>query len=414
MMRILLVTNSMFPKLNEKLGIKQKISRGWAFSAANELIKQQEVELAVSILYNTEKVEEYDIDNVKYYTVPFGKSVMKYDTILEKGFKEVESRFKPDVVHIYGTEYPFTLAYLNACGPDKVVISIQGIPTIYSRYYLLGISLWDRIKHPMLFLQQYLFDKRNSYEVDALKKCKYFEGRSDWDHAISWSFSPNSKYFFCSRTLRPSFYEEKWDIKKIERHTIFLSQAEYSIKGLHQVIRALPIIRNIYPDVKVYVAGNSPYSNSNLKNIFKSLGYGKYIHSLAKKLKVEDHIVFVGNLDEYEMCEYYKRAHVFVCPSTIENVPNSVAEAQILGTPCIASYVGGNNSLIKEGEDGYLYRFEEYEMLAKYVCNIFESDELALKFSQNGRKVALQRHDKNTNVLNLMNMYNYIIKDNIL
>ncbi len=413
-MKILLITNAMFPKLNEKLGMNQKVSRGWAFAAADELTKIKEVELGVSILYNTEKVEEYDIDGIKYFTVPYGKSVMKYDRILERGFKEVENRFKPDVVHIYGSEYPFTLAYLNACGSKNVVISIQGIPTIYSRYYLAGISVLDRIKNPMLFLQKYLFKKRNDYEVEALKKCEYFEGRSDWDHAISWSFSPNSKYFFCSRTLRPSFYEEKWTIENVERHSIFLSQAGYPIKGLHQVIKALPYICAIYSDTKVYVAGDSPYSKSNLKQYVKSLGYGKYIHSLMKKLKLENRIEFVGKLDEHEMCEYYKRANVFICPSTIENVPNSLAEAQILGTPCIASYVGGNNSLIREGENGFMYRFDEYEMLAKYVCDIFESDDLALKFSQNGREVALQRHNKKTNVLNLMNMYNSIIKYNIL
>ena len=410
-MKILLVTNAMFPKLNEKLGIKQKISHGWAFAAANELTIIKEVELAVSILYNTSKVEEYDIDGIKYFTVPYGKSVMKYDAILERSFKEIADRYKPDVVHIYGSEYPFTLAYLNACGPENVVISIQGIPTIYSRYYLSGIHLCDILRHPMLLLQKYMFGKRNKYEREALTKCKYFEGRSDWDKAISWSFNPSSKYFFCSRTLRPSFYEERWDIEKIERHTIFLSQAGNPIKGLHQVIKALPYICKIYPDVKIYVAGNSPYSNSSLKLYIKSLGYGKYVNSLIKKMKLEERIIFVGKLDEHEMCEYYKRVNVFICPSTIENVPNSVAEAQMLGTPCIASYVGGNNSLIQQGVDGLLYRFEEYEMLAKYVCDLFGNDEMALKFSFNGHNTALQRHDKKKNVNNLTDMYKTILNE---
>lgn len=410
-MKILLVTNAMFPKLNEKLGIKQKISHGWAFAAANELSKVKEIELAVSILYNTPKVEEYDIDGIKYFTVPFGKSVMKYDDILESSFKEVASRFNPDVVHIYGSEYPFTLAYLNACGTKNVVISIQGISSIYSRYYLSGIDLCDMVRHPMLLLQKYMFGKRNKYEREALAKCVFFEGRSDWDKAISWSFNPESKYFFCSRTLRPTFYEERWEIDKIERYTIFLSQAGNPIKGLHQVVRALPYIKDKYPDVKVYIAGDSPYKKNNLKSYIKSLGYGSYIHSLIKKYETEKNIYFVGKLNEREMCEYYQRAHVFICPSTIENVPNSVAEAQMLGTPCIASYVGGNNSLIEHGVDGLLYRFEEYEMLAKYVCDIFGNDEMALRFSNNGHNTALLRHDKKKNIINLINMYKTIINE---
>ena len=35
----------------------------------------------------------------------------------------------------------------------------------------------------------------------------------------------------------------------------------------------------------------------------------------------------------------YQQAHIFICPSAIENSPNSVAEAQLIGTPVIAIFV---------------------------------------------------------------------------
>ena len=139
------------------------------------------------------------------------------------------------------------------------------------------------------------------------------------------------------------------------------------------------------------------------------MGYGAYLKRLVSRLNVEQYIKFVGQLDEEQICSYYQRANVFVCPSTIENVPNSVAEAQILGTPCIASYVGGNSSLIDEGVNGILYRFEEYEMLAKYVCDIFDNDDYAQKLSSHARITALARHDKNKNMEDLINMYRIII-----
>lgn len=64
------------------------------------------------------------------------------------------------------------------------------------------------------------------------------------------------------------------------------------------------------------------------------------------------------------MVKRYLLSNVFICPSTIENSPNSLCEAQLLGVPHIASYVGGTADLMK-GNEECLYRFEETEMLAE-------------------------------------------------
>lgn len=409
MMRVLWITNIIFPNLAQKMGKDKTVIGGWTYSAAAELKTREEVELAVASPYSGDHIGEYDIDDIKYFTLPYGNSVMKYSKRMEESCREVNERFHPDVVHIYGTEYPITLAFLNACGNNNVVVSLQGIPCIYTRYIFLGISVKDLLRYPILFLLKKRFDANNENERKALSKCKFFEGRSDWDHAISWSFSPDSKYFHCNRTLRPVFYQKQWDINKIERHSIFLSQAQYPIKGLHQVIKSLPFIVRQYPDVKIYVAGDSPFKKSSAKNFIKAMGYGSYLRRLVSKHNVEKYFVFIGLLNEEAISEQYLKANVFICPSTIENVPNSVAEAQILGVPCIASYVGGDSSLIDEGVNGILYRFEEYEMLAKYVCDIFGNDNFALKLSVNGRSTALGRHDKNKNMNDLINMYHSIM-----
>lgn len=407
-MRILWITNFLMPPLAQHLRRAKSVIGGWTYSAAEELKRQENIELAIACLYECEQIEQFYIDGIKYYIMPYRVSKLRYSSTMEYGCARVKEMFKPDVVHIYGSEYPLTLAYLNACGNDNVVISIQGVPAIYARYYFSGISFKDRLRYPVMFLQRKFFDKNNKFERQALSRCKYFEGRSDWDRAVSWSFNPKSKYFFCSRTLRPVFYCKEWCLDSMERHSIFLSQAQYSIKGLHQVLKALPFVVKQYPDVKVYIAGDSPYQGGSIKSYIKSLGYGAYVKDLIEKYNIKKYIEFIGLLNEQEICEQYLRANVFICPSAIENVPNSLAEAQILGTPCIASYVGGNASLIDEGQTGLLYRFEEFEMLAFYICEIFKDDKFALKLSYNGRKIALTRHNKENNINNLTNMYKTI------
>jgi glycosyltransferase involved in cell wall biosynthesis len=99
-----------------------------------------------------------------------------------------------------------------------------------------------------------------------------------------------------------------------------------------------------------------------------------------------------------------------VCPSAIENSPNSVGEAQILGVPCLASYVGGTADMMEHGENGLLHRFEEVEMLASNICRIFADDELALKISENARVCAAKRHDGARNASDLYQIYQKMIQ----
>ena len=67
------------------------------------------------------------------------------------------------------------------------------------------------------------------------------------------------------------------------------------------------------------------------------------------------------------MKERFLKSNVFVSPSTIENSPNSLGEAMLLGIPCISSDVGGVKNLLKHEEEGYVYQTDAPYMLAYYV-----------------------------------------------
>ena len=163
----------------------------------------------------------------------------------------------------------------------------------------------------------------------------------------------------------------------------------------------MPLIIKHHPETKVYVAGND-FTN---KSRWRLGGYGKFIKTLIKKLRLENYIIFTGPLSEKEMCQQYLKAHVFVSPSSIENSSNSISEAQLLGVPCVASYVGGIEDMVKNNETGLLYRFEEIEMLAKAVCTIFTDHKLTKKLSNNAKIIAGVRHNKELNKNRMLEIY---------
>ena len=109
------------------------------------------------------------------------------------------------------------------------------------------------------------------------------------------------------------------------------------------------------------------------------------------------------------MVEQYLKANVFVLPSSIENSPNSLGEAMILGMPCVASCVGGVQDMIIDKKDGFLYPFDEYYMLAHYVCEIFSNQDMAVALGENARKSAHKRFEPRTVVRTTLDVYRHII-----
>lgn len=419
-MKVLWISNVLFPDVCKALNISTPVSGGWMYSAATLLMDvNPTIKLAVACLYNGRKLITIKKYPITYYLIPGVNKNQSYNPRLENYFQEIKSIYKPDIIHIHGTEYPHSLAFVKACGSKNLVVSIQGLVSGFSKYYLGGIleskvresrSLRDYIRNDSLLQQQERMEKRGIYEVELLKNVNHIIGRTTWDSSNIWAINPKALFHFCNETLRPSFYKKQWDVNKCKRYSIFLSQGHYPIKGLQQIIQALPIILKHFPETKVYVAGhnfmNSPW--------YKKNGFAIYIKKMMSNLQIpKDCIIFQGILNENQMVAQFATSHVFVCPSVIENSPNSIGEAQLVGIPCVASYVGGTMDMIKDGESGFLYRFEEIAILAMRICTIFKDDKLANDISMHANYLALSRHDGNNNAINLNSIYNQIIDESI-
>jgi L-malate glycosyltransferase len=417
-MRILWITNIVFPAPSSQIGMPGPVVGGWMFSLANQLLLHPEIKLAIASIYNGKETISYNLEGVIYYLLP-AESGPSYQKSLEPRWQIICQEFKPDVVHIHGTEYFHALACMYACPDLSYVISIQGLLTIISRYYFGGINKSEIFSHmtfrdifnrDSIFHGKKNFEKASNLEKLYFQECPNIIGRTTWDFVHSKILNRASNYHFCNELLRDSFYCcSKWDINKITPYTIFLSQSVYPIKGLHQVIKAVAILKSDFSHIKVRVAGKNIIRNKTFSEKIKLTGYGSYILSLIRKYNLGDIVSFVGNLNEEQMVKEYLNAHLFICPSIIENSPNSLGEAQLLGVPSIAAYAGGIPDMITHEKTGLLYRFEEVEILAHSIRRIFEDNVLALKLSEEGKIVASERHDRIKNTENMISIYKKVV-----
>lgn len=324
--------------------------------------------------------------------------------------RELEA-FRPDVIHIWGTEYGHTLAMMRAAEKvgllDKCVISIQGLCSIIVGHHNEGVpyrvqrgyTFRDLVRRDNLLDQQRKFALRGEHEIEALKMTRHVIGRSRWDRACTARINPQATYHFCNETLREPFFEGTWSYATCKKHRLFASSCVYPVKGFHFLLEAFREVLETYPDATLAVPGRSFFTVSKLRQS----GYQKYMARLAAGL--EDKIEFLGDLDAEKMKQEYLKSHVFVVPSTIENVSNSLGEAMLLGLPCIASDVGGMRGMLVHDQEGVMYQTSAPYMLAYEIKKMFALEEKAEAMGQAAKAHAKRTHDPQTNLNTLLEIY---------
>jgi len=423
-MRILWLCNIMLPKIAEARNQKQDAYGGWLTGLSNSLIINNEIALSVCFPErDINNVEAGSVGKLEYYAFPqcsYNNPRGRFK--LESCLKEIVLRSKPDVINIHGTEFPHALAMTTICQKlgllNKVVVSIQGLVSVYAKHYESGLpnsvahghTIKELIRNNNIRKGREVFARKGELEEQTIRNVKHVIGRTDWDRACIAQINPDAMYHFCNETLRDSFYEHSWDILKCKKYSIFISQAGYPIKGFHWMLEAMPEVVKWFPDAHVFVAGNDITKHDTLSDKLRIGSYGKYIRLLINKYNLKDNVTFLGPLNEADMCKQYLASNVFVSASSIENSPNSVGEAMILGVPTISSDVGGVKNMLTHNVEGFIYQHDAPYMLSYYIKKLFKDDNLAETLSRNARLQAKQTHSRESNLNAMIGIYEDIAR----
>ena len=425
-MKVLWVCNIMPPIIGQYLGKECSVKEGWISGILMRLAKEKE-DVELGICYPVEDAgEEYK----KEIIIENNKNITCYGFLedmvcpecyggegLEKRLRDIICDFKPEILHIFGTEYGHSLAAAKAFGnPEHTLVGLQGVISECAKEYMAdlpdkvcsAVSFRDWLKKDSMKQQQEKFFLRGEREKEVLKLCGNVTGRTEFDKESAKKMNPHAKYFFMNETMRREFYQGCWTPKKCKKHSIFFSQADYPLKGFHYLLQALQIVKEKYPDVTVKVAGNSLVNYKTLKDKIKISAYGKYLRRFVKELNMEDKITFLGRLSAEEMKAQYLQCHTFVCASSLENSPNSVGEAMLLGTPVVASCTGGIPSMLEHEKEGLLFEKGNIKALADAIMKTWEEDKLVEMMNENARTRARKTHNADENYTALLQIYGEI------
>ena len=403
---------------DEYFNTELKGTGGWLKALDKALQNHVELHIAFYKQYNTYFKYNKTTYHPIYIKLNFIKKLLKFMNIYKFQNREDLSKYleiinlvKPDVIHIHGTENKFISIIPHTNIP--IVVSIQGNLTIYLHKFFNGFerkyikvsnknSIYiKKIFNSNTFANTYKWFKINhNEELKYLKTTKNIIGRTDWDKRISRIMAPESNYYHIDELLRDSFYKFKWEKHSRDYTIIHSTNGNTLYKGFETLCQALYELNKTGYNCIWYVAGISPddlivrLTKKKLKDKYPSKG-----------------LVLMGNLNENDLLKNLLNSDLYVMPSHIENSPNNLCEAMILGLPIISTFVGGVGSLIKDNEEGILIQDGDPWVMAGAIIELINDNNKAIRISEKARTKANKTHNVNLIIEKLLSTYNKIIVD---
>lgn len=431
-MKVLWLCNIMLPAIAEVLDLPCSNREGWLTGIYERVCSEgRDARIRLGICFPLEALSEgikeqcsdkgaLVLEGTDTVCYPFEEKLTApecYDESMEKRFREILEDFQPDVVHIFGTEFPHALAMTRAFHkPWRTLIGIQGLCFACADAYMADLprcvirrrTFRDIVKRDSILQQQEKFRLRGEREKEALKGTGHITGRTEFDRRETAKVNGSAQYHFMNETMRSPFYSGSWRRETCEPYSIFVSQGDYPLKGFHYVLSAMPQILESYPRACVCVAGNSIMDYQTIKDKIKISSYGKYLRDLISSLKLKEHVKVLGKLSAEEMKEQFIKSSVFVCPSSLENSPNSMGEAMLLGVPVVAADTGGIPSMIHDEKEGLLYAPGDVKALAECIIRVWKEPEQTMQRAAAAKERAKRAHDGTTNYERLLAIYREI------
>ena len=175
-------------------------------------------------------------------------------------------------------------------------------------------------------------------------------------------------------------------------NTIDLSQFDYrqrvSARPRMLWMRTFHPVYNPEMAVEVLAKVRKKFPEATLTMAGGDRNYIQNVKELARRLKVEEGMRFVGFLDAEGKRREMNEADIFLNTNRIDNMPVSVVEACASGMAVVATSVGGVPYLLQDQSNGMLVPNENSDAMASAVIQLLETPKLAAHVSSGAKTVA--------------------------
>ena len=366
----------------------------WVTNGINELSKREDVELHV-ISPQTDlkgRTFEFDLNGVHYYFYNpnwtlFLMHVIKSNSLWRKlqnsshYANKFINRIKPDIINLIGAENPYhACAVLDIKHNAPVMISLQ---TIYTNP--------ERLKYDLDA------DKSKNWYIDKLihEKLTYFGATGRMHRDLLLKDNPNAIVFdfnWCSGIM-PKVKPER---KEFDFVNFAMGQSEK--KGSHDSIKALAVVKEKYPDVKLNLVGDCDQKTKNELN------------ELIQEHKLKDNVIFTPYFKKQaDMFQHIQKSRFALLPCKMDITSGTMSQAMYYELPLIVYKTSGTPRFNLKKETALIAPLNDVSALADYMLTLMENPGKAEELKRNAKEYITQKSDNKKATDKLIADYHAII-----
>lgn len=412
-MRVLWFTNIPLPAVYRRLSLPGSGGGGWMEGLRRELCAQGSQDLGVAAV-SPQPFAPFDENGVRYFGLEGAAQRSGAGGVFDRWRHRSEDgaavaralgvvrEFAPDLIHVHGTEGPAGL--LGEATDVPLVISLQGLLVVCSRAFFLGIPPADLLRDVAslefakgrgLVHSSWNMRAAARREMRIMKSCDDFTGRTDWDRDVLSVVNPRARYHHVEEVLRTEFYGHEWRPASDGPFVIYTTGGHAPYKGLVNLLEALSLLR----------AATQRAVRLRVGGAVQGGQMGPVVRRAARRFGVQDAVAWLGPLAPAAIVSELLGASVYAHASVADNSPSSLAEAMVVGVPCVASAAGGIPSLLRDGDDGLLCASNDVYSLAGRLAEIEADAGLAARLGAASRVRAQQRHDPQAIAMATLEVY---------
>lgn len=288
----------------------------------------------------------------------------------------------PDIVHTHSSKTGI-LGRLAArlAGVKKIIHTVHGFsfPSTNSLVFKLLFFCLEfaasKITDTLIVMNKK--DEQISLKYFKNSRCRISYVANSVDRRIFYPASIHDK----SKLKSDFFKNDKFVIGFVGRLDAQKNPVEF-LRAAHQVL-------NVRKDVIFYIIGNGSL-HVEIESFINDFGLNSNIRLLGWRSNVYDFLRFTD---------------ILVSTSLYEGMPLNLLEAMSSGVAVIASDVTGNQDLIVNESNGFLYELGDHEKLARKICLLIEDDNLRSRFIEKSLNITETLHDPDLRINTINSIY---------
>lgn len=195
---------------------------------------------------------------------------------------------------------------------------------------------------------------------------------------------------------------EKFNIKPSTKVLATVAKLR-PVKDIPTLIKMFKIIHDQIDDSRLIIAGSTDGAHDS---------WLREVNNLVSSMQLQNDIIFSGNVDNIP--EFLSIVDLYVNTSVSEGMSNTILEAMTAKRPVVASRVGGNMELVRDGITGYLFEAENEKDCAEKALKILTDPKLGFKMGEAARRIVEEQHDMETMIKRNENLYIKLYKEKVI